>query len=72
MLDQLRKGDVVAVWKLDRLARSTRNLLEIVEMIRNAGARFRSISEPSRIRTRFDSGAYWGRSLFFVVVFTSH
>jgi DNA invertase Pin-like site-specific DNA recombinase len=46
MLDQLRKGDVVTVWKLDRLARSTRNLLEIVEMIDNAGARFQSISEP--------------------------
>ena len=46
MLDQLRKGDVVAVWKLDRLARSTRNLLEIVETISNAGARFQSISEP--------------------------
>jgi DNA invertase Pin-like site-specific DNA recombinase len=46
MLDQLREGDVVAVWKLDRLARSTRNLLEIVEMIGNAGARFQSISEP--------------------------
>jgi DNA invertase Pin-like site-specific DNA recombinase len=46
MLDQLRKDDVVAVWKLDRLARSTRNLLEIVEMIGNAGARFRSVSEP--------------------------
>jgi DNA invertase Pin-like site-specific DNA recombinase len=46
MLDQLREGDVVVVWKLDRLARSTRNLLEIVEMIGNAGARFQSISEP--------------------------
>ena len=47
MLDQLRKGDVVTVWKLDRLARSTRNLLEIVEtIISNAGARFQSISEP--------------------------
>jgi DNA invertase Pin-like site-specific DNA recombinase len=44
-LDQLRKGDVVTVWKLDRLARSTRNLLEIVETISNAGARFQSISE---------------------------
>lgn len=31
MLDQLREGDVVTVWKLDRLARSTLNLLKIVE-----------------------------------------
>ncbi len=31
MLDHLRKGDIVIVWKLDRLARSTRSLLEIVE-----------------------------------------
>jgi DNA invertase Pin-like site-specific DNA recombinase len=46
MRDQLREGDVVAVRKLDRLARSTRNLLEIVEMIGNARARFQSISEP--------------------------
>jgi DNA invertase Pin-like site-specific DNA recombinase len=46
MLDQLRDDDVVTVWKLDRLARSTRNLLEIVEAIREAGARFQSISEP--------------------------
>jgi len=46
MLDQPREGDVVTVWKLDRLARSTRNLLEIVETISNTGARFQSISEP--------------------------
>ncbi len=46
MLDQLRVGDIVTVWKLDRLARSTRNLLDIVETISLAGARFQSISEP--------------------------
>jgi DNA invertase Pin-like site-specific DNA recombinase len=46
MVDQLRQGDVVIVWRLDRLARSTRNPLEIVESISNASARFQSISEP--------------------------
>jgi DNA invertase Pin-like site-specific DNA recombinase len=46
MLDQLRSGDVVIVWKLDRLARSTRDLLETMETIREVGARFQSLSEP--------------------------
>src|SRR5918992_5304629 len=46
MLDQLREGDTVVVWKLDRLARSTRDLLEIMETIRTAEASFRSLSEP--------------------------
>lgn len=46
LLDQLRPGDTVVVWKLDRLARSTRDLLEIAETIRTAGAAFRSLSEP--------------------------
>jgi hypothetical protein len=36
----------VIVWRLDRLARSTRDLLETMETIREAGARFRSLSEP--------------------------
>ena len=44
MLDQLRNGDTVMVWKLDRLARSTRDLMEIMETIREAGARFQSLS----------------------------
>ena len=43
MLDQLRDGDIVTVWKLDRLARSTRNLLEIVE----ASVRLGLASNPS-------------------------
>jgi DNA invertase Pin-like site-specific DNA recombinase len=46
MLDQLRNGDTVIVWKLDRLARSTRDLLEAMETIREAGVRFQSLSEP--------------------------
>ena len=46
MLDQIRGGDVIVVWKLDRLARSTRALLETIETIQEAGAKFQSISEP--------------------------
>src|SRR5713101_1353899 len=46
LLEHLRAGDTVVVWKLDRIARSTRNLLEIMDTIREAGARFQSLSEP--------------------------
>jgi DNA invertase Pin-like site-specific DNA recombinase len=46
LLDHLRAGDVVAVTRLDRLARSTRDLLEITERIKDAGAGLRSIAEP--------------------------
>lgn len=45
MLDQLREGDVVIVWKLDRLSRSLKDLLHIIEKIEAAGAGFRSITE---------------------------
>ena len=38
MLDQTRAGDVVVVSRLDRLARSTRHLLEIAERLRDAEA----------------------------------
>ena len=46
LLEQLREKDVVVVWKLDRLARSTRDLLEIMAAIQATGAGFRSLSEP--------------------------
>jgi len=46
LLDSLRKDDAVIVWRLDRLARSTKDLLEITETIQKAGAKFRSLSEP--------------------------
>ena len=44
LLDQLRPDDVVVVWKLDRLARSTQHLLELVEFIKVADASFCSLS----------------------------
>lgn len=46
MLDQLRAGDVVVVSRLDRLARSTRHLLEIAEQLRKVDAGLRSLYEP--------------------------
>ena len=45
MLDALRPGDVVVTYKLDRLARSLRDLLNILDTIGNAGASFRSLTE---------------------------
>src|ERR1700759_409819 len=45
MLDHLRKGDVVVVWKLDRLSRSLKDLLHILEKTDAAGANFRSLTE---------------------------
>ena len=38
MLDYIRTGDTVVVTKLDRLARSTKDLLNIAEEIQNKGA----------------------------------
>jgi hypothetical protein len=45
MLDQLREGDTVVVWKLDRLSRSLKGVLHIMERIARAGAGFRSVTE---------------------------
>ena len=46
MLEQLRDDDVVVVTRLDRLARSTRDLLDIAEKLNEAGAGLRSLAEP--------------------------
>ena len=42
----LRPGDVVVVTKLDRLGRSTRELLDLIDRIGKAGASFRSLGDP--------------------------
>ena len=45
MLKSLEPADVVVVKKLDRLARSTRDLLNIVHQIEESGAEFRSLDD---------------------------
>src|SRR3954454_16765562 len=45
LLDQLRDGDTLVVWKLDRLSRSLKDLLTILERIDITGAKFRSLTE---------------------------
>ncbi len=44
-LDQLRSGDTLVVWRLDRLARSLRNLLDLVESLSERGVHLRSLTE---------------------------
>lgn len=58
LLDQVREGDTVVVYKLDRLARSVRDLLNIVDRIEAAGATFRSITE------QFDTTTPAGKMAF--------
>src|SRR6201987_1022911 len=46
MMASLKAGEVVLVTKLDRLGRSTRELLDLIERIGKAGASFRSLGDP--------------------------
>ena len=45
LLSRLRQGDVVTVWKLDRLSRSLRDVLMLMERIQEKEAGFRSLTE---------------------------
>jgi len=60
LLEQLRPGDVVVVAKYDRLARSLRDLLEIVDTVQARGAGFRSLAEE------IDTTTPAGRLIFHV------
>src|SRR5579883_756052 len=46
LMAALEPGDVVLVSKLDRLGRSTRELLDLIERIGKTGATFRSLGDP--------------------------
>ena len=46
LLDHAREGDVLVATRLDRLARSTRDLLEIAELLKRASVGLRSLAEP--------------------------
>lgn len=45
MLDFVRAGDVVVVWKLDRIARSLKHLLQIIQDLKNKNVHFVSLTE---------------------------
>ncbi|MEM9887238.1 MAG: recombinase family protein [Bacteroidota bacterium] len=45
LLTQLRKDDVVVIYKLDRLSRSLKDLISIVEQIQKKGANFHSLTD---------------------------
>ncbi len=60
MLKELRSGDVVVATKYDRLARSLKDLLEIVDQIQAQGAGFRSLGED------IDTTSPAGRLVFHV------
>jgi DNA invertase Pin-like site-specific DNA recombinase len=56
LMASLQAGDVVVVTKLDRLGRSTRELLDLIERIGKVGAAFRSLGDPL-----FDTTSSQGR-----------
>lgn len=50
-LDDLRPGDCLVVWKLDRLGRSLTHLLSIITELKSRGVEFRSLTEQMDTNT---------------------
>ena len=59
-LEYMRDGDTLVVWKLDRLARSIKQLIETVEMLEGRGVGFRSVTEA------IDTTTSGGRLVFHI------
>lgn len=60
-LEMLRKGDTLVVWKLDRLGRSVKQLVDLVGMLRAEGVEFKSLTDA------IDTGTPSGRFFFHVM-----
>jgi len=46
LLNKVRKGDVIVVWKLDRLGRSLKHLVDLVNMLMGKGVGLKSLQDP--------------------------
>jgi DNA invertase Pin-like site-specific DNA recombinase len=60
MLDQLRAGDTVVIWRLDRLGRSLRHLIDIFADLDNRGVSVRSLTEA------IDTSTPGGKLIFHI------
>ncbi len=60
-LEMLREDDTLVVWKLDRLGRSVKQLLDLVGELRKQGIQSRSLADS------IDTGAPSGRFFFHVM-----
>ncbi|MBC7388720.1 MAG: recombinase family protein [Opitutaceae bacterium] len=60
LISKLRKGDSVIVWKLDRLGRSIRDLIDLVSSFRELGVEFVSLKDS------IDTSTATGRFTFNV------
>ncbi|MBA2658363.1 MAG: recombinase family protein [Nitrosospira sp.] len=60
-LEMLREGDTLAVWKLDRLGRSVKNLVDLVSELHKQGIQFKSLTDA------IDTGTPSGRFFFHVM-----
>lgn len=59
-LRTMRKGDTLVVWKLDRLARSLKDLVEIIDDLQKRGVGLRSLTEA------IDTTSTGGRLVFHI------
>ncbi|MCF3638856.1 recombinase family protein [Rhizobium sp. TRM95111] len=57
----LRKGDVLVVWRLDRLGRSIRHLITVIEKLRRRGIGFLSLTE------NIDTSSAGGKLIFHIL-----
>ncbi len=46
LLEQVRAGDVIVIWKLDRLGRSLKHLVELVTQLTERGVGLKSLNDP--------------------------
>lgn len=60
-LEMLRDGDTLVVWKLDRLGRSVKNLVDLVAELHEQGIQFKSLTDA------IDTGTPSGRFFFHVM-----
>ena len=60
-LEMLREGDTLVVWKLDRLGRSVKNLVDLISELHRQGVQFKSLTDA------IDTGTPSGRFFFHVM-----